>query len=106
MNKNRKGVYGSLKHDACNTFRQAINNREFKATQDVIKEIYKAGMFVTSSNNGRYLSVQENFMGKSRHVAQLGNFMRNAAGRNMYRDGNPRNCTKRNVRAKVQLELI
>ena len=72
----------------------------------VIKEIYKAGMFVTSGNSGKYMSVHEIFMGKPRHVAQLGNFMRDKAGRNVYKDGNPRNCTKRNVSSKTQLKLF
>lgn len=102
----QKRVYGSLKHDSYNTFRQARNQREFRATQDVIKEIYKAGMFVTSGNSGKYMEVHEYFMGKPRHVAQLGNFMRDKAGRNVYKDGNPRNCTKRNVTSKTQLKLF
>lgn len=73
------------------------NGNTFKAPLEVVNSIYKQGMFISSNNNGKGVTVNRTVDGKVKYIGTLASFVK-GEGHYKYRDGDSRNVTLRNLK--------
>ena len=80
------------------TYTQPIRGEDYKAPSEVVNAIKAKGMYITSGNNGKTVSVHKIVNGKDTYVGTLASFVKESASY-MYRTNDTRNVTLGNLKS-------